>query len=111
MDLGSGIRKKPIPDPGSRGQKGTGSRIRLRNTGLRAPVCYFCRFSGMKVFSIAGARRHNDRSLDRLPYRAFFSESVGARNQVGMGLSYRPVSLCCLATQFQAPFLESFLAS
>ncbi len=31
MVLGSGIRKKPIPDPGSRGQKGTGSRI--RNTG------------------------------------------------------------------------------
>ncbi len=28
MVLGSGIRKKPIPDPGSRGQKGTGSRIR-----------------------------------------------------------------------------------
>jgi hypothetical protein len=31
----SGIRKKPIPDPGSRGQKGTGSRIRIRNTGSR----------------------------------------------------------------------------
>ncbi len=28
MDLRSGIRKKPIPDPGSRGQKGTESRIR-----------------------------------------------------------------------------------
>jgi hypothetical protein len=29
MVLGSGIRKKPIPDPGSRiqGQRGTGSRI------------------------------------------------------------------------------------
>jgi hypothetical protein len=27
----SGIRKKHIPDPGSRGQKGTGSQI--RNTG------------------------------------------------------------------------------
>jgi len=26
-DPGSGIRKKPIPDPGSRGQKGTRSRI------------------------------------------------------------------------------------
>ena len=26
----SGIRKKPIPDPGSRGQKGTGSRILLK---------------------------------------------------------------------------------
>jgi hypothetical protein len=32
-DPRSGIRKKPIPDPGSRGQKGTGSRIRIRNTG------------------------------------------------------------------------------
>ncbi len=34
MVLGSGIRKKSIPDPGSRGQKGTGSLIRIRNTGL-----------------------------------------------------------------------------
>ncbi len=34
MVLGSGIRKKPIPDPGSRGQKGTKSRI--RNTGKKA---------------------------------------------------------------------------
>jgi hypothetical protein len=32
-DTRSGIRTKPIPDPGSRGQKGTGSRIRIRNTG------------------------------------------------------------------------------
>ncbi len=31
-DPRTGIRKKPIPDPGSRGQKGTGSRIRIRNT-------------------------------------------------------------------------------
>jgi hypothetical protein len=28
----SGIRKKPILDAGSRGQKGTGSRIGIRNT-------------------------------------------------------------------------------
>ncbi len=33
-DAESGIRKKPIPDPGSRGQKGTGPRIRIRNTGI-----------------------------------------------------------------------------
>ncbi len=31
-DPGSEIREKPTPDPGSRGQKGTGSRIRIRNT-------------------------------------------------------------------------------
>jgi hypothetical protein len=39
----------PIPDPGSRGQKGTGSRIRIRNTVLinyilkagRVSILYF----------------------------------------------------------------------
>jgi hypothetical protein len=31
-DPGSEIRKKPSQDPGSRGQKGNGSRIRIRNT-------------------------------------------------------------------------------
>jgi hypothetical protein len=35
-DPGSEIRKKSITDPGSRGQKGTGSRI--RNTGNTAVV-------------------------------------------------------------------------
>ncbi len=34
-DPGSKIRKKPIPDPGSRGQKGTGSRIRIRKIVLK----------------------------------------------------------------------------
>ncbi len=29
-----------------------------------------------------------------------------ARNQVGIGLSYWPASLCSLATQFQTQFLE-----
>jgi hypothetical protein len=32
---------------------------------------------------------------------------MGDRNQVGIGLSYRPASLCSLATQFQTRFLES----
>ncbi len=40
-DPRSGIREKPIPDPGSRGQKGTGSRIRIRNTEERGLTgCY-----------------------------------------------------------------------
>ncbi len=30
-----------------------------------------------------------------------FSPAMGARNQVGIGLSYRPASLCSLATRFQ----------
>ncbi len=41
MGFRSGIRdpgfgNKPIPDPGSRGQKGNGSRIQIRNTATRA---------------------------------------------------------------------------
>jgi hypothetical protein len=39
MGLGSGIRKKPILDPGSRGQKGTGSRIRNTGIHLARPYC------------------------------------------------------------------------
>jgi hypothetical protein len=39
FDLGSGIRKKTIPDPRSRGQKGTGSRIRIRNTTEEDDIC------------------------------------------------------------------------
>jgi hypothetical protein len=34
MGLGSGIWKKPFPDPGSRGKKGTGSRMRIRNNAF-----------------------------------------------------------------------------
>ncbi len=33
-----GSGKKPITDPVSRGQKGTGSRIRIHNTGIRIAV-------------------------------------------------------------------------
>jgi hypothetical protein len=36
---------------------------------------------------------------------------MGARNQVGIGLPYRPASLCSLATQFQTRFLESIPCS
>ncbi len=50
MGLQSGIRKKPIPDPGSRGQKGTGSRIRIRNT-VRSSHLFFCRSLKYGYFS------------------------------------------------------------
>jgi hypothetical protein len=35
------------------------------------------------------------------------SPDMGSRNQVGIGLSYRPASLCSLAAEFQTRFLES----
>jgi hypothetical protein len=35
------------------------------------------------------------------------SPDMGARNTVGIGLSYRPASLCSLATQFQTRFQKS----
>ncbi len=34
------------------------------------------------------------------------SPAMGARNHVGIGLSYRPASLCSLSTQFKTRFLE-----
>ncbi len=37
-DPGSEIRKKPIPDPGSRGHKSTGTRIRIRNTEKKSRI-------------------------------------------------------------------------
>jgi hypothetical protein len=41
-------------------------------------------------------------------HRRYLKTRYGSyRNQVGMGLSYRPASLCSLATQFQTRFLES----
>ncbi len=44
MGLGSEIRKKPIPDPGSRGEKGSGSRIRIRNTVFMSLKAWFSEF-------------------------------------------------------------------
>ncbi len=35
------------------------------------------------------------------------SPAMGARNPVGIVLTYRPASLCSLATKFQTRFLES----
>jgi hypothetical protein len=41
-------------------------------------------------------------SFSKLMYRVGnLSPAMGARNQVGIWLSYRPASLCSLATQFQ----------
>jgi hypothetical protein len=37
-DPGSGKNLFRIPDPGSRGQKGTGSRIRIRNTARNMSI-------------------------------------------------------------------------
>jgi hypothetical protein len=45
-------------------------------------------------------------SLWRVTCVGNFSPAMGAWNQVGIGLSYRPASLCSLATQFQTRFLE-----
>ncbi len=49
-DPRSGIRKKPIPDPGSRGQKGTGSRIRIRNTAQHWSEYLFILFTRLQLY-------------------------------------------------------------
>jgi hypothetical protein len=64
MDLGSGIRKKPIPDPGSRVQKGTGSRIRIRNTAIPDPQhCLTMKYNfHTKILLFVTARSDHDPS-------------------------------------------------
>ncbi len=56
-----------------------------------------------------GGRAQHDFSLAWLEAACVgnFSPAMGARNQVGIGFSYRPASLCSLAIQFQTRFLES----
>jgi hypothetical protein len=46
MGLGSGIRDPEKTYSGSRGQKGTGSRIRIRNTGSSLTFLTFRRVHG-----------------------------------------------------------------
>jgi hypothetical protein len=50
-DPRSGIRKKPIPDPGSGGQKGTGSRIRIRNTAQNCAKQAMRKFTATTAFT------------------------------------------------------------
>jgi hypothetical protein len=52
-DPRSGIRKKPIKDPESRGQKGTGSRIRIGNTEKLANPQWY-RYLIAPRFNISG---------------------------------------------------------
>jgi hypothetical protein len=49
-DPGSEIRKKPIPDPGSRGQKCTGSQTRIRNTACIKGKMFRFNFGGPLCF-------------------------------------------------------------
>jgi hypothetical protein len=56
---GSGTRKKPIPDPGSgsRGQKCTGSRIRIRNTAItNSSLIYYFRLLATYHFESPGTK-------------------------------------------------------
>ena len=77
MDLGSGIRKKPIPDPGSRGQKGTGSPIRIRNTAakykssveIRAGKAAVCVVTGQEGGHLATDHPHSHLQNIRVAYR------------------------------------------
>jgi hypothetical protein len=63
----------------------------------RYSICYL--FYGFLTTLVDSLQK--EASADNL------SPAMGARNQVGIGLLYRPASLCSLATQFQTRFLES----
>jgi len=58
-----------FPDPGSRGQKGTGSRIRIRNTG-----CYAC-------LKITGYRNHKEDNRENEMEREMREQRRDAKDQ------------------------------
>jgi hypothetical protein len=81
MGLGSGIRKKPIPDPGSRGQKGTGSRIRIRNTEMKGWTDFF----GETSKGFVRLFRETNKGLVRLFWETITGWSDYLRRKIGVG--------------------------
>ncbi len=80
---------------------GTGTRYRIK-----VPICSATLpIWTVPIWAISGSDTREEVYLTgAVPVT---SPAIGARNQVGIGLSYRPASLCSLATQFQTRFLES----
>ncbi len=66
-DLGSGKNLFRIPDPGSRGQKGTGSRIRIRNTGFYNKKFHF------EFFCLRWSLKNTYFSLLRCRIQSFYN--------------------------------------
>ncbi len=69
----------PIPDPGSRGQKGTGSRIRIRNTVIDTLII------DLIVAPAAPLARQSQRQIPHLPDMA---APYGQRPQLSNGHSW-----------------------
>jgi hypothetical protein len=60
--------QKPIPDPGSRGQKGAGSRIRIRNTVTKFETWVTFMFLGEKCVECEKGDDITDTSFDVIPH-------------------------------------------
>jgi hypothetical protein len=81
MGLGSGIRKKPIPDSGSRsrGQKSTGSRIRIRNTAVNAMGEHACIGRGKGEKTANHVTNHNN--ISQMPPGVGIPEEVRCKRE------------------------------
>jgi hypothetical protein len=71
-DPGSGIWKKPIPDPGSRGQKGTGSRIWIRICNTVVYTYTVCKGGGVWDHRM----REGIRQITHLPQSPFTGQLI-----------------------------------
>jgi hypothetical protein len=93
MGLGSEIRKRPNPDPGSRGQKGTGSQIRIRNTGMHSWAAFGTIFSFTRSFrNNFGATGKLKQSGKRFSGYIIFHKSSVADPDPGSGAFLTPGS-------------------
>jgi hypothetical protein len=83
MGLGSGIRKKPIPDPGSRGQKGngSGSATLLYSTVYHLVESELERDERFRLHALARLVHDADRNAAELILRTTWQRRSSARLQ------------------------------
>jgi hypothetical protein len=79
-------------------------KLTCKGTWQQVFICLRCPGVVKQLCEVRNLQIHSDNSCV-----GNLSPPMGSRNQVGIGLSYRPAtaSLCSLATQFQTRFLES----
>ncbi len=101
---GSGKDLFRIPDPGSRGQNGTGSRLRIRNTDFNAKSWYlYDRSSSLKSGMTGGVIHPGD--LCRLPDFNLFKIQAAVQAELGTYYTSTQSTILFIVISYSVPFI------